>query len=121
MPTILSIEDNIINKSLIRRYFRNSDINLLEAENGTDGIETAKEQHPDLILLDFNLPDIDGKEVAHIIKEMGDFANTPIMGLTAYDNRVLRLQMLSEGFDEVLYKPVNVAVLMRTIKDHLAH
>lgn len=121
MHTILSIEDNLINKNLIRRYFRNSDINLLEAGTGDEGIASAKEQHPDLILLDFNLPDMDGKQVAHILRELGDLADVPIIGLTAYDNKVLRLQMLTEGFDEVLYKPVSVGLLMQTIQAHLAH
>lgn len=121
MVTILSIEDNLINKNLIRRYFRNSEIQLLEADTGNEGINAVKEKRPDLILLDFNLPDMDGKEVAHIIREMGDFENTPIIGLTAYDNRVLRLQMLTEGFNDVLYKPVNAAMLMQTVKQHLSH
>jgi len=120
MTTILSIEDNLINKNLIRRYFRNSDIQLLEADTGNEGIEAAKTEHPDLILLDFNLPDMDGRKVAHSIREMKDYDNVPIIGLTAYDNRTLRLQMLTEGFDEVLYKPVNVAMLMQTVKAHLS-
>jgi DNA-binding response OmpR family regulator len=121
MVKILSIEDNLLNRNLIRRYFKNSDIQLMEADTGTGGIEAAQEKHPDLILLDFNLPDMDGKAVAHTIREMSDFANVPIIGLTAYDNRVLRLQMLEEGFNEVLYKPVNAAMLMQTIKAHLSH
>jgi DNA-binding response OmpR family regulator len=62
---------------------------------------------------------MNGRQVAHSIRELTEFTNVPIIGLTAYDNRTLRLQMLTEGFDDVLYKPVNVGKLIQTVQAHL--
>lgn len=120
MPTILSIEDNILNRNLIRRYFKHTDIHLWEALTGTEGIELAKTEHPDLILLDFYLPDMTGADIVQIIRDSSELRNVPVIGLTAHDNRILHLQMLDEGFDAVLYKPVNRMSLLKTVKDHLS-
>lgn len=116
MYIVLSVEDNLMNKNLLRRYMKNTDVKLVEAETGKAGLKLAQQITPDLILLDYHLPDINGREVAKLLREMPHLRNVPIVAITADDTGLLRKQMLSEGFDEVLYKPVSTAILLQTME-----
>jgi CheY-like chemotaxis protein len=116
MHTILSVEDNLMNKNLLRRYLKHTSIKLMEAETGKAGIAMAEESQPDLILLDYHLPDMNGREIAKALREMAHLKHVPIIAITADDAGLLRKQMLSEGFSEVLYKPVTTASLLQTIE-----
>jgi two-component system cell cycle response regulator len=116
MHTILSDEDNLMNKNLLRRYLKHTSIKLMEAETGKAGIAMAQESQPDLILLDYHLPDMNGREIAKAMREMAHLKHVPIIAITADDAGLLRKQMLSEGFSEVLYKPVTTASLLQTIE-----
>lgn len=119
MHTILHIEDNMLNKHLLRRYFKSTDVLLLEAETGRQGINMAESTRPDLILLDYHLPDINGKTVASTIRTFAGFDDVPIIGLTADDTAILHKQMLDEGFDLVLTKPVSVHGLLHVVDEYL--
>src|SRR5688500_16376993 len=103
MYTILSVEDNMMNKNLLRRYLKHTDVQLLEAETGKAGLELAKNAAPDVILLDYHLPDMNGREIAKELRKMNHLKHVPIIAITADDAGLLRKQMLAEGFDEVLY------------------
>lgn len=116
MYTILSVEDNIMNKNLLRRYLKHTDVTLLEADNGRNGLELAQNSQPDVILLDYHLPDMNGREIAKILREMPHLKHVPIIAVTADDAGLLRKQMLSEGFDEVLYKPLSTNMLLQSIE-----
>jgi CheY-like chemotaxis protein len=119
MYTILSVEDNMMNKNLLRRYLKHTDVVLLEAETGKSGLEMAKTAAPDVILLDYHLPDMNGREIAKEMRKMGHLKHVPIIAITADDTGLLRKQMLSEGFDEVLYKPVSTNILVQSIESLL--
>lgn len=119
MHTILHIEDNIINKHLLRRYFRATDVKLIEAETGREGISLAKSSRPDLILLDYHLPDINGRTVASTIRTFPGFENLPIIGITADETSILHKQMLDEGFDQVVTKPISVTGLLHIVENYL--
>lgn len=119
MHTILHIEDNMLNKHLLRRYFKSTNVILLEAETGREGIYMAETTHPDLILLDYHLPDINGRTVASTIRTFTGFSHVPIIGLTADDTSFLHKQMLDEGFDRVLTKPISVTGLLHTVEEYL--
>ena len=82
---ILYIEDNPDNMLLVQRAVESRGYNLLKAMNGLDGVETAENQEIDLILLDINLPDIDGYEVAQRLRKSGkpQLAYIPIIAITA--------------------------------------
>jgi two-component system, cell cycle response regulator DivK len=116
MYTILSVEDNMMNKNLLRRYLKHTDVELLEAETGKRGLEIAKTATPDVILLDYHLPDMNGREIARELRKMNHLQDVPIIAITADDAGLLRKQMLSEGFDEVLYKPVSTNSLVHSIE-----
>lgn len=119
MYSILHIEDNKLNRHLIRRYFKRTDIQLIEAENGAEGIDLAQAYRPDLIVLDYHLPDMNGREVAAELRNLSDLNAIPIIGLTADETSILHKQMLTEGFDAVLTKPVSVVSLLHTVENYL--
>jgi CheY-like chemotaxis protein len=121
MYTILSVEDNMMNKNLLRRYLKHTDVQLLEAETGKAGLDLAKNAAPDVILLDYHLPDMNGREIAKELRKMAHLKHVPIIAITADDAGLLRRQMLAEGFDEVLYKPVSTSILLQSIEAAIHH
>lgn len=119
MHTILHIEDNILNQHLLRRYFKATDVNLIEAETGKQGIHLAQSYQPALILLDYHLPDMNGKVVAKEIRQLAALRDIPIIGLTADETLILHKQMRTEGFDLVLTKPISVTNLLHVISGYV--
>jgi two-component system cell cycle response regulator DivK len=118
MQTILYIEDNAQNMRLVRKILLHAGYNVLEAEDGLTGIRAAHESRPDLILLDINLPDIDGLEVAQRLRSSG-MGSVPIIALTANAMVGDRERLLSGGCDGYLPKPVSRQELLMNIGMHL--
>ena len=112
-PNILCIEDQPDNMMLIRRLFRPDGYNLIEAKTGVQGLSIVESQELDLVLLDINLPDIDGYEAAR-----GMRASTPsvrLVALTGYGRPEDRQRALDAGFDSYLLKPVDPHRLVEII------
>lgn len=118
--TILYIEDNPDNRLLIRRILEAEGYTMLEAVNGQDGVVMAGETFPDLILLDINLPDIDGYEVTHRLREIEKLANIPILAITANVMRGDRERTLEAGCNGYVSKPIDVDALPQQIATYLA-
>jgi two-component system cell cycle response regulator DivK len=116
--TILYIEDNPDNMLLLRRVLSASGYNVLEAENGTKGVSIAESQSVDLILLDINLPDIDGYEVARRLRASSkrELAHTPIIAITANALRGDAEKALEAGCDVYMSKPINVRELRARVE-----
>ena len=86
--TILYVEDNPDNRTLVRRILMSEDYSLLEANNAFEALEVLKTSKPDLILMDINMPDMDGYTLTAKIKSLPGFAKVPILALTANVIRV---------------------------------
>src|SRR5512139_3526048 len=97
--TILYVEDNPDNRMLVRRILLSEDYGLLEAQNAAQALEMLKDQHPDLILMDINMPDMDGYTLTSRIKTMPRFASLPIVAVTANVMRGDRERSLQAGCD----------------------
>ena len=97
--TILYVEDNPDNRMLVRRILLSEDYSLLEATNATEALETLKTAKPDLILMDINMPDMDGYTLTAKIKTMPGFEKTPILALTANVMRGDKEKVLEAGGD----------------------
>lgn len=121
-PTILCIEDHPDNMLLIRRIFRPDSYNLIGASNGVDGLFIAESQELDLILLDINLPDIDGYEIARRIRAgaMPGLARIPIIAVTANAMKGDAQKAIAAGCTLYMSKPINIAELEETV-DALVH
>jgi len=116
---ILYVEDNPQNMRLVRKILKHAGYEVLEAEDGLSGIEMAKSQQPDLILMDVNLPDIDGLEATQRIRQLPEFAKTPIIALTANAMVGDREKALQAGCDGYLPKPISKTELLKTVGEYL--
>lgn len=119
MSTILYIEDNAQNMRLVRKMLKADGHDMLEALNGTTGIEMVEKHNPDLILMDINLPDIDGMEVTRRIKAKPEFADIPIIALTANAMHGDREKFLEAGCDGYLAKPISRRELSNIVSNFL--
>jgi len=117
---ILYVEDNPQNMRLVRKLLKINGYDIIEALSGEAGVEAALREIPDLILMDINLPDIDGMEVTRRIKSNPHLANIPVIALTAAAMRGDRERILTAGCDDYLQKPIDTLQMIETIKRHIA-
>lgn len=117
-PNILCIEDHPDNMMLIRRLFRPDTYNLIEAKTGVQGLSIAEDQDLDLILLDINLPDIDGYEIARRVRASTKIklAHIPIIAVTANAMKGDSQKALDAGCDAYMSKPINIVTLVETVE-----
>jgi len=115
MCKILYIEDNPQNMRLVYKILTDAGYEVLEAKNGLSGIAIAESKKPDLVLMDVNLPDIKGLEVASRMKASPTLASMPIIALTADATDDDRVKCLAAGCDAYLAKPVMKKELLNTI------
>lgn len=115
---ILYIEDNPDNMMLVKRALESRGYKLMEAVNGESGVAMAESQEVDLILLDINLPDIDGYEVARRLRasEKAALAYTPIIAITANALKGDAEKALSAGCDVYMSKPINIRELWARVE-----
>ena len=116
---ILYIEDNFDNRILIKRVLEAEGYTVVEAENGLTGIRLAESTQPDLILMDINLPDIDGYEATARLRKTEKMAGVPIVALTANVLEGDRQKALGAGCDGYIPKPIDVDELPNQIAYHL--
>ena len=116
--TILYIEDNPDNMMLVKRALEARGYKLLQALNGLKGVAAAESEEVDLILLDINLPDIDGYEVARRIRnsEKHALAYVPIIAVTANALKGDAEKALSAGCDVYMSKPINIRELWARVE-----
>lgn len=112
MPKILLVEDNEHNWDMLSRRLRRHDYQVVLAFDGRDGVDKARSERPDLILMDINLPVLDGHEATKQIREMPDHRETPIIALTAHAMSGDREKALEAGCDDYHSKPVDLARLL---------
>lgn len=113
--TILYIEDNPQNMRLVRKMLEAVGYHFIEAQDGLSGIEAALIHQPDIILMDMNLPDMDGLSVTAELRSLSQFATTPIIALTANAMHGDRERITSRGCDAYLAKPISRNELINTI------
>ena len=114
--TVLYIEDNPANMRLITRILgRFDNIKMLGAEEPVHGLEMAGDHKPDLVLLDINLPGMDGFAVLELLRQGETTCNTPVIAISAnaMDEDVNRAR--KAGFDDYIIKPVNVDTLIKSV------
>jgi two-component system cell cycle response regulator DivK len=115
---ILYVEDNPDNMMLVKRALEARGYHLLQAANGLAGVEIAERENVDLILLDINLPDIDGYEVARRLRRSSKVAltRTPIIAITANALKGDAEKALEAGCDVYMSKPINIRELWARVE-----
>ncbi len=106
--TIMHIEDNFDNRMLIRRLLQSDGYDVLEAENATNALKILQTTRPDLILMDINMPDIDGYTLTNYLKNQETTANIPILAITANVMRGDREKTFAAGCDGYIEKPIDI-------------
>ena len=119
-PLILYIEDNIPNRELVKRVLEVEGYEVLEAANGQIGLTLAMQRPPDLILMDINLPEMDGYTVTAQLRKISTLVKTPIVALTANVMRGDREKSLNAGCDGYIRKPVDIDKLPDQVATYLA-
>lgn len=117
---ILYVEDNFENKLFVRRVIESMGHEMLEAETGLDSLVIAAERIPDLILMDVNIPGMDGLETTAKMKQNPRLAHIPVIALTANAMKGDRERCLAAGCDGYMQKPVGVSDLRREIARYVA-
>ena len=120
---ILCIEDHPDNMTLVRRIIQASDYNLIEAGTGLQGLLIAESQRVDLILLDINLPDIDGYEVVRRLRSSSNpgLAQVPVIALTANALKGDAGKVLEAGCDAYMSKPFDIQALLEKINEFIPY
>lgn len=115
---ILCIEDNEDNMTLVQRALESRGYRLLKAMRGMDGIAIAETEHVDIILLDMNLPDLDGHDIARRLRSSskGELASIPIIAVTANALNGDAQKALDAGCDVYMSKPINIRELWARVE-----
>src|SRR5437868_8730577 len=119
MSKILVAEDNLPNRELIREILEACGYDVIEAGDGQQALDKLEENLPDLVLLDIQMPVLDGYAVVRKLRQTPRLANLKVLALTAYAMQGDREKVLEAGFDGYLTKPLNTATLNATIREFL--
>ncbi len=121
MSTILIVEDNEKNMKLARDVLQSRGYSTLEAVTGEDGVRIAIEKKPDLVLMDIQLPGINGIEALRQVRADPACAHIPVVAFTASVTPTDRSQISAAGFNGFLSKPINLKEFLETVKRALEH
>ena len=115
--TILYVEDNELNRKIVRDLLRRTSYRLLEAPDGEAGIVMAREHHPDLILMDIQLPKVSGIDAMRAIRETPATAATPIIAITSFALSGDHQKAKDAGASAYLAKPYSPRELLSMIRE----
>ena len=116
---ILIVEDQEDNRTILRDLLSKAGFDLIEAVNGEDGVALALSKHPDLILMDIQLPVMDGYEATRRIKANTDLKAIPIIAVTSYALSGDEAKARAAGCDGYIAKPFSPRKLLATVREYL--
>ncbi len=117
MKTVLVVEDNMDNMELITVILERNGYKVLTAETGQQGIDIATEEQLDFIILDIQLPDMDGMKVIRMIRSLKINEDIPIIAMTSYAMSGDRQKVMSAGFNGYIEKPIEPENVISQIKE----
>ena len=118
---ILVVEDNPLNLKLVRDVLTAFGYEVVEAKSGEEGVELAGTCDPDLVLMDLQLPGIDGYEALRLLRQDPRLGGVPVVAVTAFAMKEDRERTAREGFDGYLGKPISVGALPSQVSDFLSN
>jgi len=117
--TVLIVEDNELNMKLFNDLLEANGFSTLKTASGNVALELTREHHPDLILMDIQLPEVSGEVVIQWIKSDETIKNIPIIAVTAFAMKGDEERILSKGCDAYLSKPISIVKFIETVKYYL--
>lgn len=118
-PTILVVDDFDDTRLLIKTWLERKGFRVVEAENGNQAVTAAENYHPDLIIMDLEMPEMDGLLATRKIRTVANLARVPIIAVSAYSAELFRDQALASGCNEYVATPFEPEELERTIRSLL--
>ena len=119
-PRLLLVEDNAMNRDMLSRRLQRAGFDTLLAQDGAQALEQIAAQRPGLVLLDMNLPIVDGWSVCRRVRANPQLRDIPIIALTAHAMAEDRDRALAAGCDDYATKPIDFPALLNKIRDLLA-
>jgi CheY-like chemotaxis protein len=116
MRTVLIAEDNPVNRELLRELLEIRGYAVIETCNGQEAMEQLQKGQPDILLLDLNMPVLDGFGTIERIRKHPRYRTLPVLAVTAYAMRGDREKILTAGFDGYLSKPIDPAFLQQELQ-----
>jgi two-component system cell cycle response regulator DivK len=117
--TILIVEDNDLNMKLFHDLLEAHGYNTLQTKDGMEALKIAREQRPDLILMDIQLPEVSGLEVTKWIKEDDELRSIPVVAVTAFAMKGDEEKIRQGGCEAYIAKPISVAQFLETVESLL--
>jgi two-component system cell cycle response regulator DivK len=114
--TVLIVEDNELNMKLFHDLLAAHGYGTLQTRDGMEALSMAREHHPDLILMDIQLPEVSGLEVTRWIKEDENLKNIPVVAVTAFAMKGDEEKIRDGGCEAYLAKPISVSKFLETIR-----
>ena len=116
---VLVIEDNELNMKLVRSLLQIGKYQVVEAPDAETGIRLAQEHHPALILMDIQLPGMDGLSATRLIKQDGELKEIPVVALTSYAMQGDDEKALEAGCTGYIAKPINTRTFLETLEKYI--
>ena len=117
--TIMVVEDYDDTRLLLKKGLEGLGYSVLEASNGQEAVDIAAREHLDLILMDLDLPILDGILATQRIRQQSESERIPIVAVTAYPMSYTRVKAFAEGCDEYMSKPIDMSELARLVERYL--
>ena len=118
--TIMVVEDYDDTRMLLKQWLEGLGYSVLEASNGQEAVDIADRERPDLILMDLDLPILDGIAATQKIRQKPQLERVPIVAVTAYPMSYSHVKAFSKGCDEYMRKPIDISELERVVSRYLA-
>lgn len=117
--TVLIVEDNELNMKLFNDLLEAHGYETLQSMNGLEAINLARTHHPDLILMDIQLPEVSGLEVTKWLKDDDELRDIPVIAVTAFAMKGDEARIREGGCEAYISKPISVATFMETIREFI--
>ncbi|MCR4283675.1 MAG: response regulator [Bauldia sp.] len=117
--TVLVVEDNELNMKLFHDLLEANGYNIVQTRSGLEAIDLARQHHPDLILMDIQLPEVSGLEVTKWIKEDDELRTIPVIAVTAFAMKGDEERIRQGGCEAYLSKPISVSKFIDTVKTYI--
>jgi len=118
--TIMVVEDYDDTRMLLKQGLEMLGYSVLEASNGQEAVHIADREHPDLILMDLDLPILDGIAATQQIRQQEHMESVPIVAVTAYPLSFSRVKAFAKGCNEYMPKPIDMSELARVVNRYLS-
>ena len=119
-PKVLVVEDNFMNMMLVKEILEVKGYEIIEATDGAQALVMVKSERPDLVLMDINLPIMDGVAVMKALKKDESTSMIPVLALTASAMKGDAERFIGEGFDGYVAKPIDMKKLLESVEKGLA-